>query len=455
MKSRLFAASTLSLCLLSSSCKEDEEQKQKITDLEDQVSSLVSEKEFLSSEIQRVTPKPGSLGPQEAAAMETQVKELRDQIAKHALVEAELARVKQEHAELVAKVTQAQPALLGIKSDRSSALFDDQGAIHKRFANAVVTIEGNAVSGIGFVASADGKKFLYTAARVLSGNTKLTIRCTSGTALTKFGALEAAEGADIVRLEILDEVADVVELMESSKELGKDSDLVSLSVTQGANEVVAAKGRYMSTTGDMLDVDSGLIQSGSGAPIIDPYTGKVLGMTTDQYQERNDIWSDASNPVTPMRMAAKLNKDWKWKSVKIGSFLAESAALVKHDELTRLALAMASVRSAEEEGISTDQVVAGSLTASSIFDQYKTHSLVVALMKLKPEPGAKRMSSGAADMKKKLRSVVSAMLSEATRGKEAFKPGAFTWYHRSQAKASVAARDEAIKALNDSLETME
>lgn len=454
MKSRFFTTTALLCCFLSPSCKDDELQKEKITELEEQVNALSSEKEFLSTEIQRVTPKPGSLGAQEVAVLDTRIKELQEQIAKHATVVSELERLKQEHALLVAKVTKAQPALLGLSSERATAFYDDDGKPRQRYTNAMVTIEGNIVSGIGFVAAIEGKKFLYMPAHVLSGNAKLTIRSKAGTVLTKFGNLEVAEAADLIRLEVLDEIADFIEIIPVGTELAKEADLVALGTLNGGTEIEAVKGRSASSAGDVLEVDYGLLQSDSGAALVDPFSGRAVGIVTNQVVERSDIWNQTEEgaAVAP-RVACRLNKAWQWKSVKIGVFLAEASALKTYDDVTRLAEAMATVR-ISDTGLDLEQSVGGNSNAAAVFAMYKGHNLVVSLMKFKTEMGEKRLASGGADTKKKLRSLLSAMQSEASRGKESFKPATFTWYHRSQAKVSVEARDQAVDSLNDSLEDL-
>ncbi|MGC4016466.1 MAG: hypothetical protein QM755_18385 [Luteolibacter sp.] len=49
------------------------------------------------------------------------------------------------------------------------------------------------------------RPILYTAAHVLSGNSKLDVRTTDGRVFTKFGAFEVAEAADMVRFTMLEE----------------------------------------------------------------------------------------------------------------------------------------------------------------------------------------------------------------------------------------------------------
>ncbi|MGC4017040.1 MAG: trypsin-like peptidase domain-containing protein [Luteolibacter sp.] len=82
-------------------------------------------------------------------------------------------------------------------------------SVDKTLANrllaSVVIIKGDQSEGSGFFARQGGKTYLYTAAHVLSGNSKLDVRTTDGRVFTKFGAFEVAEAADMVRFTMLEE----------------------------------------------------------------------------------------------------------------------------------------------------------------------------------------------------------------------------------------------------------
>ncbi len=115
-------------------------------------------------------------------------------------LEQKMAALESEKAKLSAAVN-------------TQGLFDTKGKVSPRISNAVLIIEGDLSVGTGFIVAAGGKKYANTAAHVFSGNSKLTIRNASGTGFKKFGNLEGAEGADLVRLEILGEVKDFLELV--------------------------------------------------------------------------------------------------------------------------------------------------------------------------------------------------------------------------------------------------
>ncbi|OYV05332.1 MAG: hypothetical protein CFE26_12155, partial [Verrucomicrobiales bacterium VVV1] len=84
--------------------------------------------------------------------------------------------------------------------------------IGRRQMSAVVLIKGDLSVGTGFFVNHDGLTYLYTAAHVLNGNTKLEIKSTSGRVFTKFGSFEAADGMDLVRLGVNEDVPATVSI---------------------------------------------------------------------------------------------------------------------------------------------------------------------------------------------------------------------------------------------------
>ncbi len=99
---------------------------------------------------------------------------------------------KERIRELERKMAELQSAQVKPAGESNAGgLYNKGGRVNPRISNSVLIIQGNLSVGTGFIVSADGKKYVYTAAHVFSGNSKLTINNASGTAFKKFGALAA------------------------------------------------------------------------------------------------------------------------------------------------------------------------------------------------------------------------------------------------------------------------
>ncbi|RYD47149.1 MAG: hypothetical protein EOP83_28500, partial [Verrucomicrobiaceae bacterium] len=83
-------------------------------------------------------------------------------------------------------------------------------------AEAIAVIEGDKGTGTGFFCRDGEQTYLYSAAHVLSGNSRLKVKLRDGTLIRKFGALEAAEGADLIRLPVGEPVPKVLEIAAAS-----------------------------------------------------------------------------------------------------------------------------------------------------------------------------------------------------------------------------------------------
>lgn len=330
------------------------------------------------------------------------------------------------------------------------SLVDASGKVHQNISNAVLLIEGDHSVGTGFIVSADGKKFVYTAAHVFSGNSKLTIRNAAGTSFKKFGDLQAAEGADLVRLEILEEVKDFLEVLPSDSTLQINTEIAALGNGGGNGVISVENGKILGTSADSIEVDAGIIQGNSGGPVLEQSSGKAVGLVTHLTSERKDVWSEGTRQGEVRRFACRLNKEWKWKTMKIGSFLADSRALEEFDELTRLCFAMVQLRPLES-GLRLDSKVNNNVTALEILQRNQDNELVKTLISMNKDLASRKTSLSDSDLKKKFRSLLGQVQSQAVRSRDAFKPAEFAWFHRSRAVVSVQARKECLEALDQSL----
>jgi serine protease Do len=355
-------------------------------------------------------------------------------------LERKIAELESEKAKLTAKTE--KPA--------ASGLYDADDKINPRISNAVLIIEGDKSVGTGFIVSTGGKKYVYTAAHVFSGNTKLTIRNASGTGFKKFGNLEAAEGADLVRLEILEDVKDFLELVPPDSSLQINSGIAALGNGGGNGVISVEKGKILGTSGDTLEVSAGIIQGNSGGPVVDLVSGKAVGEVTHLTSQRKDLWSEGTRQGEVRRFACRLNKDWKWKVMKIGTFLTEGKSLEEFDEQTRLCFAMAQLQPSET-GLRLNAKVGGDTTIMEIFQKNQDNELVKSLISMNTDLSSRKTSLSDAELKKKFRSLLAQTQSQAQRSSDSFKPQNFAWFHRNLATVSVQGRKECLEALDSRL----
>ncbi len=334
-----------------------------------------------------------------------------------------------------------------------SGLFDKDGKVNPRISNSVLIIEGDQSAGTGFIVSTGGKKYVYTAAHVFSGNSRLTIKNASGTSFKKFGDLEAAEGADLVRLELLEEVKDFLELVPADSLLQINTEIAALGNGGGNGVVSVEKGKVLGTSGDSLEVDAGIIQGNSGGPVVEQASGRAIGVVTHLTSQRKDLWSEGTRQGEVRRFACRLNKEWKWKTMKIGAFLAEGKAVGEFDDFTRLCFAMIQLKPLEN-GMRLDTQIGGNVTAMQIIQKNENNELVKTLIRMNTELATRKTSLSDSDLKKKFRSLLGQVQSQAMRTNDAYKPQNFAWFHRNRAQVSVEARKECLDGLSHALENL-
>jgi outer membrane murein-binding lipoprotein Lpp len=456
MKQYLIPAIALG-SLLMSSCKEDEVAKQKITELEDTILTLQSAKLSLEADVLALKATQGGVDAATAKALTERKDALEKQVQSLLPLEGkikELTREKEELAAKLAAATMTPSAAAGGAASATGEAAPAGSEISKAVADSFVSIEGDHHSGGGFLAAQDGKVYLYTAASVLSGNQKLTIRTSFGQSLTKFAALELCEGVDIARMQVLDAVEQKMELVAADTELPQSVAALALGMAKGSTVVSTEKANVLGASGEALQLDNSYLQSAPGGPVIHAISGKVLGVMGKVIAPPKGLWQteeELNATGQPQMVVARLNKTIEWKESKIGTFITESKVLREFDEVTRLALAVASTTLLD--GVpQTDAMVSGSsVTVQSVLDQHKDKSMVQALMKWKGDGSGKKLVMSDADMKKKWRGLLSEAQSMAQRGTADLKAPQFSWYHRAWAEASLGERKDVIEDLNEKI----
>ncbi len=257
----------------------------------------------------------------------------------------------------------------------------------------------------------------------------------------------------MVRLEILEDVADFLEIVPAATPLEINASIAALGNGGGNGVISVEKGKILGTSGDSLEVDAGIIQGNSGGPVVDELSGKAIGLVTHLTNERKDVWAQGTRQGEVRRFACRLNKEWKWKVMKIGTFLAEGKSLAEFDNLTRLCFAVAQLQPLQN-GLRLEAEVGGNTSAMEILLQNQNNELVKSLMAMNNELASRKNVMSVPDLKKKFRSLLGQIQSQAVRSNEAMKPQVFAWFHRSRAEGSIEARKQCLAAIQLNLDNL-
>ncbi len=82
-----------------------------------------------------------------------------------------------------------------------------------------------------------------------------------------------------MRLEILEEVKDFLELVPPDYQLQINTPIAALGNGGGNGVVSVEKGKILGTSGDSLEVDAGIIQGNSGGPVVERRPAKQTWFT--------------------------------------------------------------------------------------------------------------------------------------------------------------------------------
>ena len=388
----------------------------------------------------------------------SEVDELRNEIAvlkrENRELKAMLARETADGNRPEAAILSELDAPSAMKTNPAAgAFFDATGKLSKSYADAVLIIEGDQSVGTGFVVKDLGKTYLYTAAHVLSGNSRFTIKTSSGGRLSKFGKMETAVGADLARIGLLEE-SPWFKIGKGDEVVQINLDIAALGNGGGAGVMAVELGKILGTSGDNIEVDAKIIQGNSGGPVVDVKTGKVLGVATHLTAAKKDIWAEGTRQGEVRRFACRLDRDWNWKPVVIGKFLAEGKLVADFDNVTRLCYAITMLEPGSS-GMRFDLEVGGNYSAAQIFEANKKLPLVQDLYQMNRDLAAKKIAVSAMDLRKRFRSTIARTQVLANADENALDPGGMSWFHAKNAEDSVKFRRAAIERLNERYEELE
>lgn len=308
-------------------------------------------------------------------------------------------------------------------------------------AEAIAVIEGDRSNGTGFFCKAEGKTYLYTAAHVLSGNARLQVKLRNGAVVRKFGALEAAEGADLVRLPVEEEVPQVLEIAPETG-MAKVGESVFASGNAGGGGTVGFEpGKIMGVGAESIEIDAQVIQGNSGGPILDGKTRRAIGVVTHLTAERKDLWAEETRYSEVRRFGCRLDRMWDWKKVPVEAFLKEGKAVLAVQDQSELMIAALQPEKWNSE----------------VFRRLSQNPLARDIRGLEAwisdqTSGGQRFSES--DRKKRLYGILDGARHRSRAQMAAFNSEGYTWFHRESALAEVKKREEIDKAYEESVQEL-
>lgn len=324
--------------------------------------------------------------------------------------------------------------------------------VNKHF-DSVAVITGDGGSGTGFLTKDGERAFLYTAAHVIAGNKRLTVKNANGREFKKFGAFEVASESDLARLELLEEFQGGLHVAKPQS-IKVNDPVLAVGNSGGAGALAVLEGKAVSLGPDVVEVSSNVIQGNSGGPLFSGNTGEVVGVVTHLVAARDDIWAKDTKFAEVRRFATRLDREIVWERVPIGKFLAEHQKIEEFNRNSRILYAISSLNPTQD-GLRLDSKVRNDgPTLMSIFNENKDVPVVAELINMNSKLGDKRLRTSEGELRKRFASYYLSSLTKLNQGGDKFVPKDFSGQNRERAKQARQWRDEAVKEVKSAAERM-
>ena len=419
----------LAASLLVTGC-EDEEQAKRVKELEEELAGRVSEIENLNTELRTVGEERDKVRAQLDDAQRTASR------AESKLIDAQreiemLRKAEQQQRERARAAAAATPADEGRKKVQE-------------LLPAIWQIQGEGTDARGFVAEADGKTWLYLAARALGGGTKLVVKDAAGSTVTQFGEFQVSAEGDIARLEVKQDVS--VRIPVDAKAALEANQRLLFAAIPNAGGVPKVEDTYAgNATATEVEFNAYAMATSVGCPLFHAETGALIGIALPDAGAAT-LWSQPLPAGATMPRAARLNREIDWKPGNIGAVLSERRKIAELHQQTRLMHAAAAL-SPTTSGLGVDNTAGdGGITSRQVFDAQKQLPVVQELFKLNDSLTAQKVRLSENDIRKQISSILGQV---GTGGRRAAtelrsaKPGpvnlkdaenALNWYQEAEKK---------------------
>lgn len=209
----------------------------------------------------------------------------------------------------------------------------DVGQLVHDFSGSLVFIEGGGGAGSGFVCKWKDGLFVTTNQHVLAAMPAVKITRLEG-ARVAAGAVQAAVGHDIIRLATSEVPNPLIasENVEGDARIGDD--VVVLGNSEGARVIQPLSGKLLGIGPDRIEVSAEFVPGNSGSPIIHVKSGKVIGIATYLKTRQFAEFSDRKESRV-RRFGYRLDSVKQWQPVTWQNYQAERVELDRVEALTK------------------------------------------------------------------------------------------------------------------------
>lgn len=221
------------------------------------------------------------------------------------------------------------------QDDEDKSLYDEESYPEevKNFrlpVESLVLIEGDVARGSGFVAKIRDICFLVTNIHVLAPNSSISLSTAAGEQIHPQGQVFLSKDRDlaIIRIEPTEHYLEVTEDIITDIKIG--SWVVVPGNSKGAGVITQLVGKVKGIGPNLLEVDARFVKGNSGCPIIDPVTGKVLGLASYVKAPDNESKIDQDSTFTKFRrFAYRIDNNEEWEAATIQELNKENEILEK------------------------------------------------------------------------------------------------------------------------------
>lgn len=317
----------------------------------------------------------------------------------------------------------------------------------------IVIIEGDASTGTGFLLNIEGRSWLYTAAHVISGNKTLKMKNINGDVFKKFDLMQTAEGFDLLRFRLKENVEEALEVADSSDVAKENMKVAALGNGGGAGVISSEEGIIKGISAEFFEVDCDIIPGNSGGPIILQKTRKVIGVVTHLKKGEANVWTRGTRFTKIRRFGCRLNREHKWVDQSIASFIKEGKDMVTYDKITRLCFALSSLQATTTGmhlGASVD--TDNSVSILSILEENEDEAVVKELYEMNGDLSGKKSAVSRSDLVRRYTSILRQALNKARRTKGDLASTSNSSFHGNEMKKSLQWRETAIKSLKSRID---
>ncbi len=200
-------------------------------------------------------------------------------------------------------------------------------------ADSIVTIEcrnssGDRSSGSGFIALADGKKYVFTNQHVIMGATQITIKTTMGDRILPRG-VQLSLTRDIARLPLAED--DTHDGFVISDKPAMDIPVAVFGNSEGGGVATELYGTVTGVGSDLVEVSAEFVSGNSGSPVLNP-DKEVIGIASyvkfSGKREDDDEEEEARRFCYRLTGVEWMPVNWKRYNAEYGEVYLETDALV-------------------------------------------------------------------------------------------------------------------------------